>query len=51
MFRHNLAPEQLQEILQERQDKDEEGAGEDVKVVESRETADGTAGEDENKSG
>ncbi|XP_019732194.1 rab3 GTPase-activating protein non-catalytic subunit isoform X2 [Hippocampus comes] len=43
VFRHNLASEQLKEILQESKDKDEEGAGEDVKVVESRETADGTA--------
>ncbi|XP_051942627.1 rab3 GTPase-activating protein non-catalytic subunit isoform X2 [Hippocampus zosterae] len=43
VFRHNLAPEQLKEILQESENKDEEGAGEDVKVVESRENADGTA--------
>ncbi|XP_077439917.1 rab3 GTPase-activating protein non-catalytic subunit [Vanacampus margaritifer] len=45
VFRHNLAPEQLKEILQKREDKDEErkeGAGEDVKVLQS-EIANGTA--------
>ncbi|KAM9787605.1 rab3 GTPase-activating protein non-catalytic subunit [Syngnathus typhle] len=39
VFRHNLAPEQLNEILQKPEDED---VGEDVK--ESQENADGTAG-------
>ncbi|XP_061551425.1 rab3 GTPase-activating protein non-catalytic subunit isoform X2 [Phycodurus eques] len=48
VFRHNLAPEQLKEIIQKSEDKDEdktlgEGAGEDVKVLKSQENSDGTA--------